>query len=76
MLKFYLEKDYDNLTILKKEDIDNLITTYEEINFNNINRDITMLMNLNLYYWVYKMILVPMKIFNTNKFIIPITIII
>ena len=39
LLKFYWEKNYDDLKVFKKEEIKELIKLYEKIIFYNINKD-------------------------------------
>ena len=37
LLKFYIQKNYDNISILSNDDIEKLNIIYEDIEFKNIN---------------------------------------
>ena len=53
LLKFYIEKNYDNCNILSNEEIESLKVIYEDINFKNINGSFGIADNQEIDYIEY-----------------------
>ena len=53
LLKFYIEKNYDNCNILSNKEIENLKVIYEDIKFKNINNSFGIVDNQEIEYFEY-----------------------
>ena len=53
LLKFYIEKNYDNCNTLSNEEIENHKVIYEDINFKNINNSFGIVDNQEMDYIEY-----------------------